>query len=97
MDGASCAGEYNAKPCGETPAIEEAAKQWSKRAETLGDQAPAPTNQTCADAAADGSGAAVSVAWSHPFRQGLSTNLSLTRLRSIGPFIGPMIGSLVRS
>jgi hypothetical protein len=65
LDGASCAGEYNSKPCGGS---KEDMARWTRRVETLGEQAPAPTDQTCGDAAADGSGAPVTVAWSHPFR-----------------------------
>jgi hypothetical protein len=65
MDGASCAGEYNSKPCG---ASEAAMANYTNRLTTLGDQAPAPHNQTCDDTAADGSSAPVTVAWSHPFR-----------------------------
>lgn len=68
MDGASCAGEYNTKPCEGGGGSEEMTTKWNQRMQTLGDQAPAPTNQTCDTDAVDGSGRPVTVAWSHPFR-----------------------------
>ena len=57
-DGASSAGEFNVRPC-----IAPFQAPFDAMVEALGDQAPAPQNQSCSVAAVDGSGAEVSVAW----------------------------------
>jgi hypothetical protein len=69
-DAASCAGEYNARPC--TAAYEA---KWKKEIEAMSDRAriekidraPEPRNQTCGATAADGSGAKVTVVGLHKF------------------------------
>lgn len=63
MDGASCGGEYNAKPCSSL----DAAAAFEIREETR-PVGPSVYNQTCADTPGDGTHQAVTVAWSHPFR-----------------------------
>ena len=69
MDGASCAGEYDARPCGAfdgTP--DEEAAAWAAKLARESDAPRWPTDQTCDEPAADGSDAKVTVAYSHPFR-----------------------------
>ena len=46
-DGASCEGEYNARPC-----IAPFQAPFDKRIEAMGEQAPSPQNQTCGSSAA---------------------------------------------
>ena len=62
VDGASCANEYNARPCAAGGGGSTHEAMWDKHQDELGDQAPAPTNQTC-ESAVDGSGVPVTVAW----------------------------------
>ena len=69
LDGASCAGEYDARPCAAfdgTP--DEEAAAWAEKLARESNAPRWPTDQTCDEPAADGSGAKVTVARSHPFR-----------------------------
>jgi len=80
VDGAACAGEYNARACAADPraAGDPAAEErlWMEALDRAGDVAPAPRNQTCepgesppsSESSGDGAGPRVTVAWSHPFK-----------------------------
>ena len=75
VDGAACAGEYNACACAADPrAVEDPRAEerlWLVALDRAGDVAPEPRNQTCSESFSEGTettGTNVTVAWSHPFR-----------------------------
>ena len=75
VDGAACAGEYNARACAADPrAVGDPRAEerlWLEALDRPGDVAPEPRNQTCSESFSEGTespGTNVTVAWSHPFR-----------------------------